>query len=107
MVSFETSAKGLSIFLSNCLHHLLIINEGSTFKVAVKNVHIVYAWNLYPLDGKNDVNYFSKKGERRLFPHKLSSEQLLILQLNNDNKRKHHRILINLHFEMNTFDVVG
>ena len=107
MVSFGTSDKGLSIFLSKCLPQLLIINKGSPFKVSVKNVHMVYAWNIYPLDVTNVVRSFSKKGERFLFPYDISLEQILILQLNNYGKRKHHRILKNLHCTMKKFDVVG
>ena len=61
MVLFGTSAKGFYIFLSNYLLQLLIINEGSPFKVAFENVHIVYAWNMYPLDGINVFLSFSKK----------------------------------------------
>ena len=106
-VTFGTAAKGFSIFMNNCLPQMLIINKGSPFKVAVGNVHMVYAWNMYPLDGTNVVSYLSKKGELFLFSYKLSLEQLLILQSNNDNKRKHHRILKNLHFTMKKFDLIG
>ena len=42
MVSFVTAAKDFSIFMNNCLPQLIIINELSHFKVAVKNVHMVY-----------------------------------------------------------------
>ena len=52
---------------------------------------MVYAWNIYPLDGKNFVRSLSKKGERFIVPHKIYLEQLLILQFNNDDKRKHRR----------------
>ena len=107
MVSFGTEAKGFSIFLSNCLPQLLIINKVSPFKVAVKNVHMAYAWNMNSLDGTNGVRSFSKKGELFLFTHKLSLEQLLTLHFNNDDKRKHYRILKNLHCIMKKFDVVG
>ena len=68
---------------------------------------MVYAWDMYPLGGTNVVHYFFKKGERFLFPHKLSLEQILVLQLNNDDKRNHNRILKNLHFTMKKFDVLG
>ena len=50
--------------------------------------------------------YSPKKGERFLFPHELSLEQLPILQLNNDDKRKHHRTLENLYCTMNKCDLV-
>ena len=54
---------------------------------------MVYEWNMYPLDGTNVVCYFSKKGERFLFPQELSLEQLLILQLNNyDTYIKAHSV---------------
>ena len=95
MVSFGTETKGFYIILSNCLHQLLIINEGSPFKISVKNVHMVYAWNMYPIDGTNVVHSLSKEGECFLFPNELYLEQILILQLNNDDKRKYHRILKN------------
>ena len=104
---FGSEAKGFSIFLSNFLPQLLIINEGPHFKVVVDNIHMVYAWNMYPFDGIYVVHSLSKKGERFLFPHKLYLEKPLILKLNNDDKRKHHRILKNLHCTMNKFDVVG
>ena len=93
VVSFGTSAKGLYIFLGNCLPQMLIINKEPLFKFAVKNVHMVYACKIYPLDGTNVVHSFSKKGERFLFPNELSLEQLLILKFNNGDKRKHYRIL--------------
>ena len=86
---------------------MLIINKGSSFKVVVDNLHMVYAWNMYPLDGTIVVCSFSKKMERFLFPNKVSLKQILILKLNNDDKRKHHRILKKLHRNMNKFDVVG
>ena len=54
---------------------------------------MVYVLNMYHLYGTNIVRSLSKNGERFLFPHELSLEQLLILQLNNDDKSKHHRIL--------------
>ena len=79
LVSFGTADKGFSIFLSNCLPQLLIVNEGSPFKVAFKNVNMVYAWNMFPIDVTNIVRYFSKKAEHFLFPHELSLEQILIL----------------------------
>ena len=107
MVSFGTETKGLSVFLSKFLPQLLIFKKVSPFKVAADNVHMVFAWNMYPLDGKNIVRYLSKKGERFLFPHRLSLEQLPILQLNKDDKRNHHRIFKNLHCTMKKFDVVG
>ena len=100
MVSFGTVAKRFSIFLRKYVPQLLIINKGSPFKVAFENTHMVYAWSMYPLDGTNVVISFFKNGERFLFPYELSLEQLLILQLNNDDKRKHHRILKNLHCTM-------
>ena len=62
---------------------------------------------MYPIDGTNVVHSFYKKGELFIFPHELSLEKLLILQLNNDDKRKHHIIFKNLHCTMNKFDVVG
>ena len=107
MVSFGTADKVFSIFLSNCLPQLVIINEVSPLKVAVENLHMVYAWNMYPLDGTYNVRSFSKKGERFLFPRDISLEQILILQLNNNYKRKPHGILKNLYFTMNKFYVVG
>ena len=107
MVSFVTEAKGFSIFLSNCLPQLLIINKVSPFKVTVKNVQMAYAWNMNPLYGTNGVRSFSKKVELFLFTHELSLEQLLTLNFNNDDKRKHHRISKNLHCTMNKFDVLG
>ena len=93
--------------MSDCLPQLLIINELSPFKFAVRNVHIVYAWNKYPLDGKNVVHSLSKKGERFISPHELYLEHILILQLNKYDKRNHHRILKNLHSTMKKFDVLG
>ena len=107
VVSFGTAAKGFYIFLSNCLPQLLIINEGSPFKVAVENVRMVFAWNIYPLVGTNIVRFFSKKGEGFLFPRELSLEKLLTLQFNNNDKSKHRRILKNLHFTMKKSDVLG
>ena len=107
MVSFGTAAKGFSIFLKYSLPQLLIINKGSLFNVSVKNVHMVYACNIYPLDGTNVVHSLSKNGERFLFPHELSLEQLLIIQFNNGDKRKHHRILKNRHCTRRKFDVLG
>ena len=107
MVSFGTVAKGFSIFLSNCIPQLLIINEVSYFNVTVDNVHMIYAWKMYHIDGTNFVHSLSKKGEMFLFPHDLSLEQILILYLNNYDKRKHQGILKTLHCTMNKFDVVG
>ena len=107
MVSFGTAAKVFPIFMSYCLPQLLIIKKGSPLQVSVKNLHMVYSLNMYPLDGKNVVRSFSKMGERFLFPHEISLEQILILHLNKNDKRKHHRILKNLHFTMNKFDTVG
>ena len=92
MVSFGTAFKGFYIFMRNCLLQLLIINKESPFKVAVDNIHVVYTCNMYPLDGTNVVLSFSKREEHFLFTHELSLEQLLILQLNNNDKIKHHRI---------------
>ena len=85
---------------------MLIINKGSPFKVAVENIHMVHTWNMYPIDGINVVRSFSKKVESFLFPHDIYLEQLLVLQLNNDDKRKHSMILKNLHCTMRKFDVV-
>ena len=99
--------NGSLYFRATAFPKLLIINKTSTFKVTVENVHMVYALNMYPLDVTNVVCSFSKKGERFLVPHKLYLKQLLILQLNNDDKRKHHRILKHLHCTMIKFDVVG
>ena len=62
---------------------------------------------MYPIDGTNFVRYLSKKGERFLFPQDLSLEQLPILQLNENDKRKHNRILKKLHCTMKKFDEVG
>ena len=107
MVSFGTADKGFSIFLSNFLPQLLIIDEGSPFKVSFDNLHMVYTWNMYPLDGTNDVCYISKKLERFIFPQDIYLEQLQILQLNDNDKRKHHSILNNFHCNMRKFDVVG
>ena len=67
---------------------------------------MVYAWNMYPLDGKNVVGSFSKKGERFLFSNELSLEQPLLLWFNKYDKGKHHRILKNLQCTMKKFDVV-
>ena len=107
MVSSGTADKGFFIFLINFPPQLLIINEGSPFEVAVENVLMLYSWNMYPLDGTNIVRSFSKKGERFLFPHELSLEELMILQLNKDDKKKPHRILKTLHCTMKKLDVVG
>ena len=68
---------------------------------------MLYAWNMYPLDGTNIVRSFSKKGERFLFPHELYLEQLMILQLNHGYKSKDHRIVKNIHCTMKKFDVIG
>ena len=95
MVSFGTTAKGFYLFLSNCLSQILIINKVSPFKVAVDNAHMVYSWNMYTIDGTNIVRYFSKKGERFIFTHDPYLEQLLILNSNNNDKSKHHKILKN------------
>ena len=70
-------------------------------------MHMVYAWNIYPLDVTNFVCYFSKNRELFLFPYNLSLEQLLILQLNKNDKRKHHGIMKNLYFTIKKFDAVG
>ena len=107
MVSFGTVAKGFSIFLSNCIPQLLIINEVSYFNVTVDNVHMIYAWKMYHIDGTNFVHSLSKKGEMFLFPHELSLEQILIPKFKNDDKRKHHKILKNLHYTTKKFYVVG
>ena len=107
VLSFGTAAKGFSILMSNCLPQLLIINEVSPFKAEIENVNMVYSCNMYPLDGTNVVHYFSKKEELFLFPHELILEQLLILHLNNYDKRKHHRILKIFHCTMKKFDAVG
>ena len=105
--SFGIAAKGFSIFLRNFLPQLLIFNEVSSFKVEVENVHMLYAWTMYSIDNTNVVRSFSKKIEHFLFTHELSLEQILILKLNNYDKRKHHRILENLHCIMMKFYVVG
>ena len=60
VVSFGTASKGFSIFMRKCLPQLLIINERSHLEVAVENVHMVYVWNMCPLDGTNVVLSFFK-----------------------------------------------